>query len=165
MPFAPDLLTKLKSLAAVPGAFFRKTAEKLSRVGIVIKLQVLVENTLDKLLMYIPAEKRRLVLTGIGGALGIVLLLVVLIMVWLRNPSSKDPPAAVLSRPVSIPVEELFLPDEPDFIPGVLLEREQRGVWTPEDAAPFWQDPLKNGEEQWRAMIEKTVDALLESVP
>jgi hypothetical protein len=29
----------------------------------------------------------------------------------------------------------------------------------------FWQDPLKNGEEQWREKIESSIDDYLERVP
>ena len=64
-----------------------------------------------------------------------------------------------------IPPEELFLPDEPDFLPGVLLEREQRLIWTEQDAMEYWQDPLRYGEEQWREKIETAVDEILERVP
>jgi hypothetical protein len=66
---------------------------------------------------------------------------------------------------VPIPGEELFLPDEPDYIPGVLLERERRLSWTDEDASEHWQDPLKYGEEQWREKIEASIDEFLERVP
>jgi hypothetical protein len=73
------------------------------------------------------------------------------------------PASAVTTR--RIPAEDLFLPDEPDFVPGVILEREKRTQWTTDDAMPWWQDPLKNGEQEWRDQIEKTVDAIMESVP
>jgi len=64
-----------------------------------------------------------------------------------------------------IPAQELFLPDEPDFIPGVLLQREQRTHWSEQDAAEYWQDPLRFGEEAWRERIEAAIDELLERVP
>jgi len=64
-----------------------------------------------------------------------------------------------------IPAEDLFLPDEPDYIPGVLLRRDRRSSWTDEDALEYWQDPLKNGEEQWREKIESSIDEYLERVP
>jgi hypothetical protein len=64
-----------------------------------------------------------------------------------------------------IPAEELFLPDEPDYIPGVLLQRDRRSSWTEEDASEYWQDPLKNGEEQWREKIEASIDEFMEQVP
>ena len=64
-----------------------------------------------------------------------------------------------------IPPDELFLPDEPDFVPGVMAERERRTAWTEEDAVSWWRDPLKDGGQNWRDEIEKTVDDILESVP
>lgn len=64
-----------------------------------------------------------------------------------------------------IPPEEIFLPDEPDFIPGTLLERDRRLIWTEEDASAFWQDPLRFGEEQWRDKLEAAIDEFLERVP
>jgi hypothetical protein len=64
-----------------------------------------------------------------------------------------------------IPSDDLFLPEEPDFIPGVLLERERRTMWTADDAEPLWQDPLRDGEAPWRNRIEKTIDEIMESVP
>ena len=64
-----------------------------------------------------------------------------------------------------IPAGELFIPDEPDFIPGVLLGRDRRESWTYEDAAEFWQDPLRSGEEPWRERIESVINRFWESVP
>jgi len=64
-----------------------------------------------------------------------------------------------------IPAEELFLPDEPDYIPGVILEREQREAWTNNDANEHWQDVLSHGEEQWREKIEAAIDEYLERIP
>lgn len=64
-----------------------------------------------------------------------------------------------------IPPGELFLPEEPDFLPALILGRERRDAWTAEDAEPFWHNPLEGGEEQWRARIESVIDELLEHVP
>ncbi|MCL2179637.1 MAG: hypothetical protein FWB83_00770 [Treponema sp.] len=61
--------------------------------------------------------------------------------------------------------DEIFIPDEPDYLPGVLLERNRRSVWTEEDASVFWQDPLVNGEEPWREKIEAVIDEFLERIP
>jgi len=66
---------------------------------------------------------------------------------------------------VQIPAEELFLPDEPDYVPGVILGREQRSSWTDDDASEYWQDPLKYGEEQWREKVEASIDEFMEQVP
>jgi len=80
-----------------------------------------------------------------------------------EKEDKNKPHEAVITVP--IPPEELFLPDEPDYVPGVLLEREQRAKWTDEDASEYWQDPLKYGEEQWREKIEASIDDFMEQVP
>jgi hypothetical protein len=72
---------------------------------------------------------------------------------------------AGIFNPAPIPPEDLFLPEEPDFLPPVILERERRGAWTAEDAEPFWYNPLEDGEEGWRDLVEKVIDDLLERVP
>jgi len=77
----------------------------------------------------------------------------------------KEPLPASSVTAQRIPAEDLFLPDEPDFVPGVILEREKRKQWTADDAMPWWQDPLKDGEQEWRDIIEKTVDEIMEGVP
>jgi hypothetical protein len=103
---------------------------------------------------------------GAGGGLVLVLLICVAAVAMKKPPAADIASRAdVPARPVLIPPEELFLPDEPDFVPGVLLEREKRSVWTAEDMAPYWQDPLKNGEERWRDSLEAAVDELMERVP
>jgi hypothetical protein len=68
-------------------------------------------------------------------------------------------------RALSIPSEDLFLPDEPDFLPGIILEREPRGAWSSEDARPFWKNPSDGDEAKWRERISSTIDELLEGVP
>jgi len=80
-----------------------------------------------------------------------------------KKEKKVKPQESVVSVP--IPAEELFLPDEPDYVPGVLLEREQRATWTDENASNYWQDPLKYGEEQWREKIETSIDKFMEQVP
>lgn len=85
-----------------------------------------------------------------------------------RVDTARLPPAPAGDFPGQwglIPAEELFLPREPDFVPGVLLGREQRTEWTVDDAEPWWQNPLAAGEEQWRIRIESIVDEIMESVP
>jgi hypothetical protein len=109
-------------------------------------------------------EKRRLIL--ICTAVFVVILTISVIISM--GGSSRERRIAENERTriiLPIPAEELFIPDEPDFLPGVLLERERRTHWTEQDAEVFWQDPLRSGEEQWRNKIETAVDELLERVP
>ncbi|MDR1869726.1 MAG: hypothetical protein LBQ82_07050 [Treponema sp.] len=109
-------------------------------------------------------KKRQVVLICTAG---VVVLLVLSVVLSKAGSGKEELPAGPdrLNIRIAIPPDELFLPDEPDFVPGVQLQREQRSSWTEEDAAIFWRDPLRNGEEQWREKIEAAVDELLERVP
>jgi len=109
-------------------------------------------------------QKRRFVLIC-TAALSVLLIISVIISISAhsRKKKSAENERAVIFSP--IPPEELFLPDEPDFLPGVILERDRRLDWTEQDASQYWQDPLMYGEEQWREKIEAAVDELLERVP
>jgi len=120
----------------------------------------------DRLAGKIPPEKRRLVLTASLGFCAVFAL--VLAGASLAKGGDTERKGAASAAPVRqgvIPPDDLFLPDEPDFVPGILLEREQRAAWTTDDAAPLWQDPLRNGEEPWRDRIERAIDEIMESVP
>jgi len=144
--------------------FFRSVAEKAAKLGDRLWLVI------DKLLEKVPPEKRRLVLTA---SIGFCAVLLVIAGASLGNAAMTrggdtgkgGAAAGAALRQGVIPADDLFLPDEPDFVPGILLEREQRAVWTADDAAPLWQDPLRNGEEPWRDRIERTIDEIMESVP
>jgi hypothetical protein len=147
------------------GGFFRRALESqgVHRGGLKEKLEGLLKKT--SLLKRLPADRRIVLTVAIGVPVILVLFITGVSLI------SKDKPVKPAALPASsvtarrIPAEDLFLPDEPDFVPGVILEREKRTQWTADDAMPWWQDPLKNGEQEWRDQIEKTVDTIMESVP
>lgn len=111
------------------------------------------------------AEQRRLAVIC-TAAFAFLLTLSVIISV-INSGSEKNPlPESERNRFIlAIPAEELFLPDEPSFLPGVLLEREKRASWNEQDASEHWQDPLKAGEEPWRRKVETFIDNILERIP
>jgi hypothetical protein len=97
---------------------------------------------------------------------------VLVVLVVLALPGSSGAPAvdgpaarAGMFKEAPIPAEDLFLPEEPDFLPPVILERQRRESWTAEDAEPYWYNPLEQGEEAWRERVEQVIDELLERVP
>jgi len=119
-----------------------------------------VQNWFQKLT---AVQKRRLILVC-TAAFSLILTLSVIIP--LAGKGKKAPEEYERTTIISpIPAGELFIPGEPDFIPGVLPGRDRRTVWTEEDAAEHWQDPLRQGEEQWRKQIEDTIEELLERIP
>lgn len=159
MPFLPDMLTKLKNQGAVLVDFFKGLSGKLTSLFAAIRERGAFFDGL------FPGKRKRL-LFGLGAVLLLSLVLVLILMN--RKPHSGPSPVENLSGPIQdirIPREELFLPEEPDFLPGVLPERERREAWTAEDAAPYWRDPLKSGEEPWRDQVESVIDDLLERAP
>ncbi|MDR0525082.1 MAG: hypothetical protein LBG90_04350 [Spirochaetaceae bacterium] len=116
--------------------------------------------------------KKQAHLLKLCGFMALLLLAVILFLPGLvqdfidKNPElSTDYSRKLDNTPITLPVEELFLPDEPDFLPEVLLEQEPRSQWTPEDARPFWQNPENEDPEQWQKQIKTVIDELLKGVP
>jgi hypothetical protein len=110
-------------------------------------------------------QKRRLAL---AGTIVVAAILTIFVLMSMGNGCDREEVRGAperLSIIAPIPAEDLFIPDEPDFIPGVLLERDRRTSWTEQDALEHWQDPLRFGEGQWRENIETAIDNLLERVP
>ena len=166
-PHLPEPIYKFTaSVKAAAGklaqsGFFHKAAEKVAG------LRARAEPFIRKLAARLPPEKRRPVLIASVGVCAVFVLIFagISLLAGSREGRKPAPAAPVRQGQGLIPPDELFLPDAPDLVPGVLLEREQRTEWTADDAVPLWQDPLKNGEEPWRNRIERTIDEIMESVP
>ena len=165
MPFSPHLPAPIYEFAAgvktALVSFFHKALEQTA------ELRARIQHIVGKLADRLPPGKRRPVLIASIGVCAVFALIVAGSSLLAGNHEVRKPAAAGTApvRQGLIPSDDLFLPEEPDFVPGVLLEREQRAKWTADDAAPLWQDPLKNGEEPWRNRIEKAIDEIMESVP
>jgi hypothetical protein len=165
MPFLPDLLTKLKNSVAAMGKFFTGLPGSLA-ARFATRFAELREKWARSGGLF--RGKRKWLLIGPGAALVLLFFSLAILSAVNRDSRAGPPPAGDVSGPVQggrIPPEDMFLPGEPDFIPGVLPERERRDAWTVEDAAPYWRDPLKIGEEPWREQVEAAIDELLERVP
>jgi hypothetical protein len=164
MPFSPHLPSRISDFAASIKAVLGGLLS-IMRQG-VENVRVRVQPIFDRFAEKLPPGKRHLVLFSIA-TFSVLLLVFVVFLVARGGHESRIPATAetaAVRQGVILP-DELFLPAEPDFVPGVLLEREERAIWTASDAAPLWQDPLKDGEEPWRNRIEKAIDEIMESVP
>jgi len=128
------------------------------------KFEQIIQNIKDWLRRLSDEQRKHLALICTAAFAVILTISVLMSIEW---PEKKEKPleSDLFNRNIPVPAEELFLPGEPDYIPGVILEREQRTSWTEEDAKEFWQDPLRYGEEQWREKIEKTINEYMERVP
>jgi len=130
-------------------------------MGVIDKIVLFVKDLIGKLT---AEEKRRLALVITAG-FSVILILSVVLSIKKPGGEKKEGEPEFKTVILPIPAEEIFLPDEPDFLPGVILERERRTSWTEEDAAIYWRDPLVHGEEPWREKIETVIDDFLEHVP
>ncbi|MDR1047587.1 MAG: hypothetical protein LBL64_07415 [Treponema sp.] len=152
--------------------FLRGLPEKMK--GLVSKVHdfagkapVFLDKNLSlKMFEEIIHSKHRFVFLGLGAA---ALLLIVLLIVFAFAPGKAAGEQAASMADVFpdalIQAQDLFLPDEPDFLPSLIPERERRETWTGEDAGEFWYDPLRHDERLWRERAGQTVDRLLESIP
>jgi hypothetical protein len=111
--------------------------------------------------------RRRVLIFGFGAFLALLFLgLLAVALLRTLGGRRQAPPSAALSEAFkvqAIPPEEIFLPEEPDFLPAVILGRERRDSWTAEDARPFWVDPA--GMDRWEDRIKTVIDRYLERVP
>jgi hypothetical protein len=110
----------------------------------------------------------KLKLISAAAILGAVLVILGIMLFLTRNGRARriqDSETIAEIFRVELPPEELFLDDEPDFLPEVLLERERRDEWNADDARPYWTDPGDEGIEVYEDMMGSVVDGIMERVP
>jgi hypothetical protein len=113
-------------------------------------------------------RKRALACLALGVLLVTLCIIVILVSTTgnARNAAAGDTQTLdEIFSPRTIPPEEFFLPEEPDFLPETLPEREKRESWTAEDAEPFWTDPVDEGAGVYVDLMSTGIDDLMERVP
>jgi len=107
-------------------------------------------------------EKKKPLLIGSGALIGVFLILIVAHGV---SSSEKRRTISPESAPegLTIAMEELFIPAEPDFVPEFIFEREKRRFWSLEDIRLYWRTP--DSSDRWREEIKLAVDKLMEGIP
>jgi hypothetical protein len=117
----------------------------------------------DRILMRIPEGKKRPLLIVSAGASGVLIVLVLVFFTVNAGKHGQD-----RARPetvIAIPAEDFFLPEEPDYLPGLLFEWEPEAPWTAGKAGRFWKDPGSGDDDFWREEMSRVIDKLMESVP
>ncbi|MDR1072427.1 MAG: hypothetical protein LBL45_01975 [Treponema sp.] len=119
-------------------------------------------------------EKHKKIVKVTFGALALILCLLTGVLflqryIIKRDADTKRSEAVQTSLRVAsdaspIPVEDIFLPDEPDYLPKVILERDPH-TWSAEDAHEYWTNPLENEHINWRGTITNVVDDIMDKVP
>jgi hypothetical protein len=143
--------------------------EKLLKIAESVKeLQFFkgIKSFFDNLLGAIPENKRVPVLAAGGGCIFVIICLIAIAASGNRSGGrvpGEGEGALAVSGP-HIPAEDLYYPVEPDFLPGLLREREPRQGWTADDLRPFWRDPLES-TDVWLEKTGEVIDKLMENVP
>jgi hypothetical protein len=110
----------------------------------------------------------RLKLIAAGAILGTVLVVLGIMLILTRNNRARrirDSEAVAELFRMELPPEELFLDDEPDFLPELLPERERRDAWNADDVRPYWTDPGDEGAGVYEEMMGAAVDEIMEKIP
>ena len=160
---AKELLAKItEALKALAAALGKIGALLLGKAGPLTGR--LFRNLAEKFkspIRFAGREIQPLLLVLGGLAVLFLFLLIGAIATNSRGPGGGTP--VTVSAGPGIPPEELFIPDEPDFLPEFLLEREPRISWSIDDISPYWRSPTS--PEFWQGAIRSAVDELMESVP
>lgn len=109
-----------------------------------------------------------LVLVLLGGA--ILFCVSVIITMWMIGAGDRKASAAAraLSRSYTaepITHSELFVEDEPDFVPPYLYYRAPQTSWTPESVSQLWQKPDNKTIQDVRKAADDRISELLEAIP
>ncbi|MEW6566296.1 MAG: hypothetical protein AB1404_12440 [Spirochaetota bacterium] len=117
-----------------------------------------VEKVLDWL------HTRRMVLFAVLG--GTVLLLIgLLLIVQVDKPKVAKHTLSQAYAAEPIPRKELFVEEEPDFVPSFLYYRAPREAWDAEFVSQFW-DPLDDKTLQdLQKEADNRISTLLEAIP
>jgi hypothetical protein len=117
---------------------------------------------LNSILDRFEPEKRKPLLIGSGSLICILLILIIAAGVSSSKKKRTISPEAA-PEGLTIAVEELFIPAEPDFVPEFIFEREKRRFWSLEDIRPYWRTP--DSSDRWREEMKSAVDKLMEGIP
>jgi hypothetical protein len=146
------ILEKVKGIPEKSGGLFDKIK------GLFSVLVTWVNNLLD----HAGPDKRKPLLIGLGGFAGIFLILAIAAG-SLNSKKRRMTSTEAVHEGLTIAMEELFIPAEPDFVPEFVFERERRRFWSLEDIRPYWRTP--DLSDRWREEIKSAVDKLMEGIP
>jgi len=155
-------LEKIKGIPEKAKGLFDKSKEPKTEVSEKQQFFSVLLTRLNNLFNSAGPDKRKPLLIGFGALAGIFLILVIAAGLSSSKKRRTISPGAV-SEGLTITMEELFIPAEPDFVPEFVFEREKRRFWSLEDIRPYWRIP--DPGDRWREEIKSAVDKLMEGIP
>ncbi|MDR2445462.1 MAG: hypothetical protein LBD44_05960 [Spirochaetaceae bacterium] len=114
--------------------------------------------------LWAQKKVRMIVVCSVVLIIAVPLAIVVSARIILSADGKKNMMGDVFSFDQIAP-EDFFIPEEPDFLPPVMLEQEQKKTWSVEDAAEFWTPPSQFPREFWLEEVSNSIDRLLEPLP
>jgi len=105
-----------------------------------------------------------------GFSSTVVLLVILLSILFMNNRESRKHQELAQSiysvfNPEPIERNEIFMEDEPDFVPKFLYYREPQTRWTPEFVSRFWQTLDDKTLQDLQQAADNTMNRLLEAIP
>jgi hypothetical protein len=99
----------------------------------------------------------------------VIVLVVPIVMLFFANRQKTEEAATQAQKRtmftgLSIPKEDLYLPDEPDYLPPAVI-RERERSWSPEKAGEWWTNPANIGDDRMIERVRDDVNAILDKVP
>jgi len=160
------ILGKIREIPEKAGGFFGKSNETPQTAKSLLdkikeSFSVLV-NRIKDAVNNIGLDKKKSLFIGFGALAVLFLILAIAAGVSSSKKRRMVTPDAVAGG-LTIPVEELFIPAEPDFVPEFIFEREKRRFWSLEDIRQYWRTP--DSSDRWREEIKSAVDKLMEGIP
>jgi hypothetical protein len=166
------ILKRIKGIPETAGSLFRKSKEPESdapsesetskKLFSPSALVTWFNNLFDHFIHRVEPDKRKPLLIGLGGLAGVFLILAIAAGT-MNSKKRRMTSQEAVPEGLTIPVEELFIPAEPDFVPEFIFERDRRRFWSLEDIRPYWKTP--DSSDRWREEIKSAVDKLMEGIP
>ncbi len=111
------------------------------------------------------SDHQGLVIRVCAGVLVLFAIILTFLVVISRAEAAKAREIEETKARRAIPIEDLYLPDDPMGLPGVQLSRDRKRIWPP-DERDLWYHSI--GQDELSALAEsarRQIDDLLESVP
>jgi hypothetical protein len=131
-------------------------------LGKIIESFSVLVNRIKDAFNNVGPDKRKPLFIGLGALVVLFLILVITAGVSSSKKRRMASPDTMAGN-LSIPMEELFIPAEPDFVPKFIFEREKRRFWSLDDIRQYWRVP--DSSDRWREEIKSAVDKLMEGIP
>lgn len=116
-----------------------------------------VQQILEFVSDYCETHRRTALIAA--GSVFVILIVLIIILATGQN----EVPREKVKTP--IPLESLYIPDEPGKLPDVVPLRERKSKWTEDDLQQWFKEPDAADLERMQQLYTSEIDSLMEKVP